>query len=208
LDFLNVRHYVDRHSDQGLMGAALTPVKMGDLDLYRSETTWPRAFFSSEIQRYQTVQELGEKVRQGHGQPFAAVQNDELVREPALANFASKESTPGTIQKAHDYQLTTNKTAFTIDASGPGVAVLHEAYLNRSFKVTLNGEPVPYFRVNHAFKGVMIPAAGSYRIEFAFWPRRLTTALVMSGIGAALCVLTGLVAWRVRPSLAMSASAV
>jgi hypothetical protein len=196
LDFLNVRYYLDLRSDQGLLGSVLTLVKTGDLDLYRSETTWPRAFFVRQVSTYQTARDLGEKVRQGSSQLFAAVHQDDVANLPSLAPLISANLTPAPIEKATDYRLTPNTTAFTIAASGPGVAVLHEAFLKGAFRVTINGEPAPYFRVNHAFKGVQLPAAGSYRIEFSYWPRGMTTTLTMAGAGIVLALLTGFALWR------------
>jgi hypothetical protein len=169
MDFLNVRHYVDLRSDEQLLGAILSPVSRGDLDVYRSETTWPRAFFSSTVVPYATIDELAQKIRRGDGPPFAAVQQRDLAALPELAGLTSPSGV-STLTKATDYRLTTNSTRFSIEVPGPGVAVLHEAFLKDAFNVTVNGKPVSYFRLNHAFKGVFIPAAGSYQIRFAYWP--------------------------------------
>ncbi len=196
LDFLNVRHYADLRSDHGLIGSVLTPVKFADLDIYRSETTWPRAFFAGGVTVYDKHNELAEKIRHASGRPFAAVQRRDLANLPAVAALTSSQTASANTSRARDYRLTTNKTSFTVDATGPGVAVLHEAWLPRSFKATLNGEPVPYFRINHAFKGVLIPAAGKYRVEFAYWPPRMTLALILSALGAGLFIVTAIVARR------------
>jgi len=92
--------------------------------------------------------------------------------------------------------LTNNTTAFEIDAPGKGLAVLTETYMDGDFQVTLNGNKVPYFRVNHAFKGVIIPEAGKYRISFSYWPKHLTLSLAMSGLG--FIVLTSWVVYFAR----------
>jgi hypothetical protein len=67
---------------------------------------------------------------------------------------------------ARDYKLTTNSTRFFVRASGPGVAVLTETFIADDFRATLSGQRVPYFRVNHAFKGVAIPSAGEWTVTF------------------------------------------
>ena len=87
---------------------------------------------------------------------------------------------------ATGYRLTGNTTAFALDAPSAGVAVLTEAYEEGNFRVTVNGAPAPYFRVNHAFCGVPIPQAGHFLVRFEYWPRRLTLALWLSAAGLAL----------------------
>ena len=57
-DALNVRHYFDLASDQGVLGRSLRLVRTGDLDVYESPIAWPRAFFSNRISTYATPAEL------------------------------------------------------------------------------------------------------------------------------------------------------
>jgi hypothetical protein len=66
------------------------------------------------------------------------------------------------------------------------VVVLSETFYPGNFAVTVNGRPVPYFRVNHAFKGVCVPAAGTYRIRFAYRPPHWNLSLALAGLGLAL----------------------
>ncbi len=105
-----------------------------------------------------------------------------------------------TIRPARDYRFTPSRTTFTIEAPGPGVAVLAETYYLDDFEVTVNGRPTDYFRVNHAFKGVALPAAGTYEISFRYWPRHFTTALWLGLAGAVSLTLGAAWLWR-RPGL-------
>ena len=90
------------------------------------------------------------------------------------------------IVPAGGYRLTGNTTTFTINAPARGLAVLTEAFEEGNFRVTVNGAPAPYFRVNHAFCGVPIPEAGHFIVRFEYWPRRLTLALWLSAAGFTL----------------------
>jgi hypothetical protein len=45
---------------------------------------------------------------------------------------------------------------------------------------------VPCLRLNHAFKGIYVDAAGSYAVSFTYWPRDFTVLLAVSAAG---CVL-------------------
>ena len=82
-----------------------------------------------------------------------------------------------------DYRLTTNTTSFTVTATGPGFIVLTEAYERDNFRATLDGKDVPYLRVNHAFKGIYVDRAGTYRVQFTYWPRGFSATLVLSAVG-------------------------
>jgi hypothetical protein len=71
------------------------------------------------------------------------------------------------------------------------------------FRVTLNGTPADYFRVNHAFRGVKIPGAGRYVVSYSYWPQRFTFSLVLASIGSLILVGWLIVALR-RPRAPVS----
>jgi hypothetical protein len=177
-NLLNVRYFLDMpprsHPE---MNAVLRP--RSNLDLSRNEGEWPRAFFVDALQSYERVEQFWELVRQTDPRPFAAAQ----VGDATVPNIDRTTVAPTAVAPAHDYRLTNNTTTFTIDASSPGVAVLTEAYVPDDFRVTLNGAPTDYFRVNHAFRGVRIPAAGKYVVSYSYWPRHFTLSLVLAAIG-------------------------
>jgi uncharacterized membrane protein YfhO len=58
-----------------------------------------------------------------------------------------------------------------------------EPWLLDDFQASVDGEPTPYLRINHAFKAVAIPGAGTYRIEFTYWPRGFSLCLVLAAVG-------------------------
>jgi uncharacterized membrane protein YfhO len=74
--------------------------------------------------------------------------------------------------------------------------VLTESFYRNDFQVTVDGRPTPYFRVNHAFKGVAIPGAGQHEITFAYWPEHFTLALVLGGTGLLLLAAGAHVLWH------------
>jgi hypothetical protein len=197
LDALNVRYYFDLQSDQGLLGKVLKLVKVADLDVYESSTVWPRAFFSNQIEVYDQPAEFVGKIKTGDGRPFAAVQRDVLAGESALAALG-REYNGRTITAATNYRLTENTTAFDIRASGPGVVVLNEAFWPGDFRAAINERRAPVLRLNHAFKGVVVPAAGDYRITFRYLPRKFPRNLMLCGIGAGLLGLSFFFALRSR----------
>jgi hypothetical protein len=144
---LNVRYFLDIPSHaHPETNAVQRPVL--DLDISRNEGDWPRAFFVGALQSYDRVDQFLDLLRQADSHPFAAIQTGDAASPRVEA--ASVPTAAGV--PARDYRLTNNTTTFTVDATAPGVAVLTEAYVRGDFRVTLNGAPVDYFRVNHAFR--------------------------------------------------------
>jgi hypothetical protein len=195
-DMLNVSWYVaTRRAGPPRPIAGLQPRTQLDLDVYSSPTAWPRAFFTDRLAVYTTAGDfaalLTNRLQAGDRRPFAAVQADEALpaRLPAWLDGR-------TVCAATAYRLTANRTAFALATPGPGVAVLTECYYPEDFRVTVDGRPAAYFRVNHAFKGVMIPDAGHHEIVFAYWPQYFSLALVMGAIGVLALAAGAHVIWH------------
>ena len=180
-DAMNVRYYLGSTATAQEATPGLRKIASADLEVFESETAWPRAFFTDRVARYRDEKTLAGWVMGGDGRPFAAVLENE-AQVPVLPPDQSSR----TIAAGRDYRLTSNTTSFTIEAPRAGLAVLTESFVPDNFRALVNGQPAPILRVNHIFKAVALPAAGTYRIEFAYWPRVLTPAL-----GLALAGLLG-----------------
>jgi hypothetical protein len=172
-DMLNVRCFLDTPQPVRPEMAAVETRRL-DLDVAQNQGAWPRAFFVESLGHYDRVEQFVEMLHQQKSHPFAA----EQTSGENVAATTSSAAIP-----AQDYRLTTNTTTFTIDAPAAGIAVLTEAFVADDFRVTLNGAPAEYFRVNHAFRGVRIPAAGRHVVSYSYWPRYFTLSLVMAAIG-------------------------
>jgi len=201
MDMLNVRFYLDNPGDREPTSGLRTIAKE-DLRVDESPTVWPRAFFTNRIIDEGDLSQFVAKLKSAHGQPFAALAPEEMERLidqnllPPPGDRTS--STP-----ARNYTLTSNTTSFVIDADGPGMVVLTESYYPDDFRAFVNGDRVPYVRVNHAFKGIVIRGSGTYEVRFEYWPRHLTIALCISAIG--LLLGAGLFVTSYRKSLSMLA---
>jgi len=195
LDLLNVRYYLAAPEPHPPALARLRFLRELDFSIYESPSAWPRAFFTDRIWPYRSVEQLAAQVKAGDRRPFAAVQTggDPL---PFAAGRFSSELASRQIVPARDYRLTTNTTSFQVEAPAPGVVVLSENYYPDDFRVTVNGRPTRYFRVNHAFKGIYIEKAGCYQIKFDYWPRSLTSSLQLGGVGLLGIFGLGLLAVR------------
>jgi hypothetical protein len=198
LDFLNVRYYFDLPGNQAEPGASLKLIRHGDLDVYESATVWPRAFFTDRILSYDQPAQLVERIAHGDGRPFAGALSSDLATEPELVAMP-RDLPARSVEPASDYRLTQNTTAFTVHAARAGVIVLTEAWSRGDFQATLNGQAAPVLRLNHAFKGVYVPAAGDYRAIFRYVPRRFSLALGLVVAGFILLAAGLATAWKLDP---------
>jgi hypothetical protein len=182
LDMLNVGFFLAR-SDAVPPGFVDIPVAGPDrLRAGRRATAWPRAFFVDGVVTYVDAKELLSKAVV-LGRPFAAIQSTD---RQAIGATRGMLTPSGDVTPGRAYKLTVNTTSFVVRASGPGVAVLNETFVPDDFRATLNGQHVPYFRVNHAFKAVAIPSAGDWEVKFEYRPLLWELTLLMACFGAVL----------------------
>ena len=194
-DCLNIKYYLAPREASPKEVTGLRLVGRFDLDVYTSDSVWPRAFFTDTVTTYDTVKEFVDFLETADGRPFAAVRKTALQDNSALARSVNDAALRHVVA-ARDYRLTTNTTTFTIDAPQAGVVVLGEAYLSEDFAATVNGQTVPYFRVNHASKGISVDGPGTYTITYSYWPRYLTLSLWSWGVGTVVLTLWLGLAWR------------
>ena len=205
LDLLNVRWLAGAPGWAGPDAGRM--LVRTDLDVVERPSAWPRAFFVDSVATYRGVNGFTALLAGSDGRPMAAVDARE---QPALPMFRPVE--PGTIpadrriMPADDYHLTANSTAFSVDASGPGMIVLTETFLANHFSAIVNGQPVPLIRVNHAFKGILVMAAGHYRILvtcrpwYAPWLLvALVVGLLMVGLGLTVTAKRRVMARSILP---------
>lgn len=195
LDMLNVRHYLDLPGNPPVSGPALSLVKNADLNVYESASAWPRAFFTDAVTTYEQPADLMAKILAGDGRPLAAIQVGEWAANPALTRLPTDMAARNIIPATH-YELAENSTSFDVHATSPGLVVLEEAWWPDMFKVAISGRAAPILRVNHAFRGVLIEAAGDFRVTFFYWPRKFTRSLILSAVGAGLLGLSLVIALR------------
>lgn len=180
LDLLNVRYYVDSPGHFA-EHAGLKSAGRFDLDVYESETAWPRAFFTDCVTTHGALPDFYRQIDEGDGRPFVSLsplapELTALVRDPAAR----------LVVPAVGYQLTSASTSFRVRAPGPGVITLLEGYQKEGVEVTVNGRPAPHFRVNAAFSGIYVSQAGDYLVRYRYWPRFLTAGLGMAAAGLLL----------------------
>jgi hypothetical protein len=195
-DLLNVRYFLDSPRDATISEPSLDLLASLDLQVYESGTAWPRAFFVDKVFAYDKVEEFIGMLGQNNTLPLAAVQRDDTRALSDTRPFLGQIDGARRVVPARDFRLTNNTTTFAVDAPGPGTVVLTESYFADDFQARLNGAPADYFRVNHAFRGVKIPAAGTYNISFSYWPKHFSLCLWMASAGMAMLAGWFVFVWR------------
>ena len=184
LDALNVRYYFDLLSKHpGARLVAHARARRRSRRVAEPDGVAARVLHRSP-RRLRPAGRPRRKIRAAEGRPFAAVQRSD--REVAAARAAlPRDNASRTITPATNYRLTENTTRFTVRASGPGMIVLTEAFWPGDFRAELNGRKAQILRVNHAFKGVRVDAAGDYAVVFRHVPRNWPRHLAFGAVGAA-----------------------
>lgn len=176
LDMLNVRYLVRPRETQADADEAQEPVRIEE-----RLSAWPRAFFVDGVERHAGPLAFSSRLATANN-PFASV--DEADAEAASA-VQQLPTAVTEVVPAFDYDLTPNTTSFTVRTEAAGLAVLSEAYVQQDFRATVNGVPAPYIRVNHALKGVVIPAAGTWTVRFDYVPAMWNVSWALAAIGMA-----------------------
>jgi hypothetical protein len=184
LDMLGVRYYVGTPVANAPEVPGLVSLGHADLDVHESRTAWPRAFFTDRVARYAQPGDFMDLVRHANSVPLAAVEQGAPL--PAALESDAVRLAERTVVPATNYRLTPNTTAFRINASAPGVVVLGEAFEQGNYVVTVNGVKAEPFRVNHAFLGVPVNAAGPCEIVFTYRPRLWRLSLGLAALGLML----------------------
>src|SRR2546423_1502303 len=189
LDLLNVRYYATLPEQIHTDPPGLEKVASSDLVIYRSNSAWPRAFFTDAILSYSSASDFAELVRTTDGRPFAAVDRSEISAQPVLRGLAGRDVTKRQVVEATNYALTVNHTSFDISAPGAGIVVLSETYFPDDFRASVNGDRANYLRVNYGFKGIQLNGPGAYHITFDYWPKHFTKCLISCAAGFLLLLV-------------------
>jgi hypothetical protein len=155
-----------------------------DLDMmaWERKNAWPRAFFVDQLASYQDTDELVTFFHGAMGVPLVAV----------VGNTSIPPAADRSVVSGYSYRITENSTSFSINAPSAGVVALSEVNIPGDIHATVNGKSVEVITVNHVFRGLKLPEAGSYEIKFYYRPRLWLSSLALALIGIVL-VSAGLV---------------
>jgi hypothetical protein len=102
------------------------------------------------------------------------------IREEAVASEGATLRGPPSFSGSTEIELwKPDRVRLSVEASAPGLVVLIDAY-DRSWTVTVDGEPAVARRVNVSFRGVDVPP-GRHRVEWVNRPVPVLIGLLVSG---------------------------
>jgi len=153
-----------------------------DMTAWERASAWPRAFFVDEIASYRDTEELMVFLDEAAGVPRVGVQGSHSV----------PPTTDRRVVAANSYRITENTTSFSINAPSAGIVALTEVNIPGDVRATVNDQNVDVITVNHVFRGVKIPKAGSYNIKFYYRPKLWFLSLALALIGVTI-LFAGLV---------------
>jgi hypothetical protein len=181
-----------RTDDQALL-ATQADVHQAYMDpravVLESTSARPKAEFWTGAQVYDTQEALLNSLRE---QPASILGPPKLERAllkgaqiGATANAAGPLPAP---VEAYDPNL----VRVSVDAPDAGVVVLKDTYFP-GWQASANGTPLDVLRVDGLVRGVLLPSAGHYDVEFRYAPASFNRGLWVSGLSLAL--VAAAVAW-------------
>ncbi|MCX5786581.1 MAG: hypothetical protein NTX59_12945 [Elusimicrobia bacterium] len=114
-----------------------------------------------------------------------------LVPDSAKAEEIAKAAGPvaaGTKRAYTVEYFDPNVLRFKVEAAGPGVVYYADAY-DKNWRVKINGVKDTVYLANCNFKAVFLPHAGSYEIEFRYFPKVFVFLFLLSNISIAGMIL-------------------
>jgi hypothetical protein len=171
LDFLGVGYVVaDANRDNNLN---LKKIYTGDLNIYRRESEFPRAYFTNQVYASDAIKDLNEILGRTENS-FA------IISKSVYSDFVSKIKQVEFITiQARDYKLTSNTTSFTVDADSAGIIVLNESSFGDDFIFKVNGVDLKPIKVNYFAKGFLVKTKGTYEVSCVYKPKLLNRSIVL-----------------------------
>lgn len=183
LDMLNVRYVIFR-------GAPIPsdhPFLQGpDYWVVANPMALPRAFIPQRVEAVSDSKARLEKLASPYFDPRAIAYVESPVDLPNLCH--------GTAEIVDDLP---SRVTVTVRMETAGMVVLADLW-DKGWRAYLNGKRAQILRVNHAIRGVLLPA-GKGTLEFRYEPESFTWGLGLAGLaGAALLAWVGFIKWKRR----------
>lgn len=127
--------------------------------LYENKSVLPRAFFVDKVESLPALQILN------------AVKNNSF--DPQIVAFLSEDTLivdmPDSTALADIVSYDDERIVIKAKASGNNFLFLGDNYVPVGWKATIDGEETKIFKVNHGFRGIVVPE-GEHTIEFIYLP--------------------------------------
>lgn len=153
-------------------GEGVWPVFVDDptVDIHLNTLALPRAWL---VYRTELVESYGQALEQVLDEDFRP-EEIAIVQDGPRLNGTGQ----GRIEVGY---YGPNDILFVVETDSPALLVLSDTFYP-GWQATVDGQRVPIYRTNAAFRGVLIPA-GKHRVEMEFRPRSLWIGLLLLGGG-------------------------
>ena len=171
LDMLGVRYVILRKTPPPEM--AKTLIQSTDYWIPENRSALPRVFVPAHVE---LVADSAVRLTK-----MASSQFDPRKVAYVETPVALPDSCRGTAEVVNEISTRVTVSAHMETA---GLLVLADLW-DSGWNASVNGQPAPILRANHAIRGVVLPA-GTSTIEFRYAPASWTWGLRLAGLGAAL----------------------
>jgi len=146
------------------------------IEIYRFLDAFPRAYVIGGIDVVPDDEALLTRMREEGFDPSVQVLAAEHETLTAAGALPDGQGFVGSADIT-DYAMTS--VSLTAEADAPGILVLADAWYP-GWKAYLNGAPVPLFPVFHVFRGIVLPEAGAYQVEYVYRPGSFRAGMAVS----------------------------
>lgn len=182
----NVRYILSASPVPGLEPAPGIPggTEPGEaIRVYEVPEALPRAYLVPSQRTVSTGEALLDELSSA---PMATLRSTLWVegQPPPVLVDTGAEASCGTLEM-EDY--TPDRITLSLRSEAPCYLVMVNNF-DPLWSASVDGEPVPVFRANHAFQAVTIAAAGEHRVEFRYQDPRFPLIFLLIPLGALLIV--------------------
>jgi hypothetical protein len=183
MDMLNVRYVIFRgNPPPGLQPSFRSP----DYWVMTNPMAMPRVFVPNHVETVADEKQRLLKLADPSFDPRQVAYAELPLEVPAVCQ--------GTAQIVEELPT---RIKVSVDMATPGLLVLADRW-DVGWKAYLDGRPVPLLRVNHALRGVAVPAKQAI-VEFRYEPASLTLGLWLAGLALlTILIWIGWIVWRFR----------
>jgi hypothetical protein len=163
----------------------------GRVTIFESAAAEPKAVFYAEIAVYPSQGRILEVL---HGNP-GRVRGWPMVEAGDVPGAQIGEvPRPIVTLPLRVERYDANRVSTTVDVSSAGVVVWKDAYAP-GWQARLNGQVVPILRVNGLVRGVRIPSAGQWEVDFAYRPGTFGVGVVLAVASALMIGMAWAASW-------------
>lgn len=176
LDLLNVRYFLVPNV-LTLDAEDTKRVFVGDCAIYENKNCLPRAFV---VPKYSLIKSQKETIVKLESEDFNPREEVLLMSFPYKSDLEEANNKKTALNYSVNFEEYNNeKTTLNVIVSRPSILVLG-SNLNQNWRVKVNGKKADHYQANLVQRAIYLPDAGSYVIEFYYFPK-----LFLIGLGIA-----------------------